>query len=54
MVRYRFICLAAALMRGDENLARLILALPDSYFDPFDDILRGAWLAGAADEVARR
>lgn len=35
-------------------MARLILALPDSYFDPFDDILRGAWLAGAADEVASR
>ena len=54
MVRYRFICLAGALMRGDEAMVRLILALPDSYFAPFDDLLRAAWLAGAADEMARR
>jgi hypothetical protein len=54
MVRYRYICLAGALMRGDEAMAWLIVALPDSFFAPFDDMIRAAWLAGAADEMARR
>lgn len=54
MVRYRYICLAGALMRGDEALARLIVVLPDSYFAPFDDMIRAAWLVGAANEMARR
>lgn len=54
MVRYRYICLAGALMRGDEAMVRLIVALPDSFFAPFDDMIRAAWLAGAADEMARR
>lgn len=53
MIRYRWICLAAALERGDEAGARLIAALPDTFFAPYDDLLRAAWLAGAGDRAKR-
>lgn len=53
MVQYRYICLAGCLERGDDAGARLILALPESFFAPYDALLRAAWLAGAADRANR-
>jgi hypothetical protein len=40
--------------RGDVLTARAVMAIPPVLLIGFDDLLRGAWLAGASDAARGR
>lgn len=40
--------------RGDTLAAQAIMAIPPEMLRGFDDLLRGAWLAGAAEAARNR
>jgi hypothetical protein len=51
---YQIFCALWYLDRGDVLTASAIMAIPPVMLIGFDDILRGAWLAGAAEAAKGR